>query len=369
MVLVARKNGCGPEGHIRDRRVNYQATPEMSARSSGRIDHFSNAFGSAGPLPQPCAIESRLSRALVEPQEQSFSSLATLPSNTLAIEAAERFAAGLQPFVALFGPSGWGKSHLLSSVAGQLGCRVSGPLSVFTATEWVLGIAQAEGATPLLLDNVQDLLPKPRLRHALREAISERVRVGHSTMVSFTSAKSGRALRALLPAPRVWHWATIQAPDAAERVTVVKHMAAAEHLMMSAPLTRLLASRLRGNGRTLIGALKRLKLYGADWHDSSMTLRACGILDMFFRDDSDWDLRETVYSACRPGAQGKDLAMYLMLREATLSEAHVAQFFGVQPSVAYQRASAFASAIAHSPELREEASVASARAVRSLFCD
>ena len=90
---------------------------------------------------------------------------------------------------------------------------------------------------------------------------------------------------------------------------------------------------------------------------------------MFFRDNSDWDLRETVFNACRPGALGMDLAMYLMLREAALSEAHVAQFFGVQPSVAYQRATALSAAIAKMPELREEAAATSARAVHSLFCD
>jgi len=188
-------------------------------------------------------------------------------------------------------------------------------------------------------------------------------------MLSFTSAKSARSLRILLPAPRTWTWACIQAPEPIERVLVLQHMAAAEHLAMSAPLTKLLASRLRGNGRTLMGALKRLKLYGADWQDSSLTLRACGILDMFFRDDSDWDLRETVFNACRPGQNGTDLAMYLMLREAALSEAHVAQFFGVQPTIAYQRASALSAAILQSPELREEAAAASARAVRSLFGD
>ena len=320
----------------------------------------------SAPTASP-AIEHRLSRALVDQPEVTFSSLANLPSNSQAIQSSERFAAGLQPFVALVGPSGWGKSHLLSSVSARLAQRSANAPAVFTATEWVLGIAQVDSDAPLLLDNVQDLLPKPRLRQALRAAIGDRVRAGQSTMLCFTTAKSGRSLRILLPAPRSWTWASIQAPEAAERVLVLQHMAQAEHLVMSEPLTRLLASRLRGNGRTLIGALKRLKLYGADWHDETLTLRACGILDMFFRDDSDWDLRETVFNACGKGVHGADLAMYLMLREAALSEAHVAQFFGVQPSVAYQRVSALSVALTKSQELREEAAIASNRAVLSLF--
>ncbi|MHB8637598.1 MAG: hypothetical protein ACYC96_14105 [Fimbriimonadaceae bacterium] len=348
--------------------MNYNISSEGPALRSTAVGHLagmpSTPSGSASP-----AIEHRLSRALVDQPEVTFSSLARLPSNAEAIRSAERFAVGEQPFVALVGPSGWGKSHLLLAASGRLAERASRAPVVFAATEWILGISHAESAAPLLLDNVQDLLPKPRLRQALRAAIADRVRAGHSTMLSFTTAKSGRSLRILLPEPRAWTWAAIRTPERAERVQVLQHMAAAEHLTMSAPLTRLLASRLRGNGRTLIGALKRLKLYGANWHDPALTLHACGILDMFFRDDSDWDLRETVFNACRPGAHGADLAMYLMLREAALSEAHVAQFFGVQPSVAYQRATALAAAISQSPELREEATAASTRAVHSLFGD
>jgi hypothetical protein len=258
---------------------------------------------------------------------------------------------------------------LLASVVNRLAQHREEPPQVLTATEWLLGISQAPAGAPLLLDNVQDLLPKPRLQAALRAAIDKRVRAGENTMLSFTTAKAGRSLRVLLPSPRSWVWAAIQAPQPSERVLVLRHMAAAEHLSLSEPLVRLLASRLRGNGRTLLGALKRLKLYGAEWQDSALTLRACGILDMFFRDNSDWDLCEAISNACRPSPFGADLAIYLMLREATLSEANVAQFFGMAPSAAYQRASFIANAMAQSPELSEEAVSASSRAVRSLFCD
>jgi hypothetical protein len=314
-------------------------------------------------------IEHRLSRALVDQHEITFSSLAHLSSNQAAIQAAERFASGQSKFAAIIGPSGWGKSHLLVSVANEFAQRDGLPPQLLMATEWLLGIAQARTGAPLLLDNVQDLLTKPRLQTALRAAITQRVQAGQSTLLSFTTAKAGRSLRVMLPSPRTWEWAYIQAPLPAERVLVLNHMAAAEHLTLSAPLVRLLASRLRGNGRTLLGALKRLKLYGADWHDASLTLRACGILDMFFRDNSDWDLCEAIFTACRQSQFGADLAIYLLLREASLSEAHVAQFFGVAPSAAYQRSTAVAAAMAQSPELCEEAAVASSRAVRSLFCD
>ncbi len=96
------------------------------------------------------AIENRLSRALVDQQEISFGSLAHVPSNMLAVQAAERFASGISNFVAIVGPSGWGKSHLLASVANRVAQREGSAPQVLTATEWLLGIAQSDSGRPAL---------------------------------------------------------------------------------------------------------------------------------------------------------------------------------------------------------------------------
>ena len=78
-----------------------------------------------------------------------------------------------------------------------------------------------------------------------------------------------------------------------------------------------------------------------------MTLRACGVLNPFFADNSGWDLREHIASCaqefpseCR-GMRSEDLAIFAMLRIALLAEADVAQFFQIVPAAVYTRAIRF----------------------------
>ena len=59
----------------------------------------------------------RLSEVLFETSRATFAAYAPLPSNVEAIDAALRFSAGHEILVALVGPSGWGKSHLLGAAA------------------------------------------------------------------------------------------------------------------------------------------------------------------------------------------------------------------------------------------------------------
>ncbi|MEA2553573.1 MAG: chromosomal replication initiator protein, partial [Fimbriimonadaceae bacterium] len=116
---------------------------------------------------------------------------------------------------------------------------------------------------------------------------------------------------------------------------------------VSHALANLLAYKMRGNGRTLVGALKRLRLYGPLWMDSRATLKACGILDPFFADNSAWDLKEQILRiSCQTEfrygrASGPDMAIFTMLREACLSEAEIARFLGIGPSEVYQRSAKF----------------------------
>ena len=65
------------------------------------------------------ASDNKLSNVLFERRVATFNSLAALPSNVEAIEAALMFSAGLNPFVAIVGPSGWGKSHLLGATSSR----------------------------------------------------------------------------------------------------------------------------------------------------------------------------------------------------------------------------------------------------------
>ena len=74
-----------------------------------------------------------------------------------------------------------------------------------------------------------------------------------------------------------------------------------------------------------------------------MTLRACGVLNPFFADNSSWDLRDHIASCAQEfpseclSIQWEDLAIFAMLRIALLAEADVAQYFQIKPAAAYTR--------------------------------
>ena len=290
----------------------------------------------------------KLSELLMSPKNRSFASLAALPSNVEAIEASLLFCAGYNPLVAIVGPSGWGKSHLLHAISYRLSLEAAGASDPLTVQEYLAAGARMEAGKALLLDDVQEVMGKPRQRLALRVALERRVRAARPVMLAFTYAKPTRQLKTFLPCSRDWTVLTIGEPQPAERVLLLNQMSAAEGLTLSPRLVRILAERMHGNGRTLAGALKRLRLSGASWVDATDTLRALGLLDPFFADNSSWDLRLKMLRIAEAArvqfarTPPTDLALYTMLHVAELSEADVARSAGINPGEAYQRASRFA---------------------------
>jgi len=288
----------------------------------------------------------RLSDVLFEPSARRFGTLAALPSNVQAIEAGLLFATGLHTFVAIVGPSGWGKSHLLDSVSYRLRQDTNSSPTMLPAIEW-LAQTRTDSHGPLLLDDVQDAVSRTRPRLQLQLALERRVRAGRPTILAFTAASVTRQLRGFLPSQRDWVISSIVEPQPTERLLVIDQMASLEGLTLSTALTKLLAFRMRGNGRTLAGALKRLRLHGTQWVDVQATLRACGILDPFFADSCDWDLKERIVRTSDEvgsrfsGVSLEDLAVYIMLRQACFPEADVARYFRIEASEVYIRAERF----------------------------
>lgn len=296
----------------------------------------------------------RLSEVLFERPRSTFASFAPLPSNVEAIEAALRFSAGHESLVALVGPSGWGKSHLLGAAALRMS-QSAPPVRLAPVEDHLRSGGVADLAGALLLDDCAEVLAKPKTRLMLRLLLERRVRAGRPTMLAFTLPRPTRALAGLLPLERSWVVPTLQAPAVQERATLIEQMAMAEGLALSPRLVRIVATRMHGNGRTLSGALKRLRLAGATWLDAGVTLRACGLLDPFFADNPGWDLKGGVARlADRNRARfGRvlpaDLAIYTMLRVAGLGEADVARTMGIEPSAVYLRATRFAAEVAVDP--------------------
>lgn len=312
----------------------------------------------------------RLSDVLFRSGTSGFQALAPLPSNVEAIEAAMAFASGNRPHVALFGPSGWGKSHLLHAAHDRL-LAVGHRPKLVVAAEWVSDASRHSSDEPLILDNLQDCLRQPRLKQVMRLELERRVRSGCPTLVAVTTQRIDRECRSLLPRTREWLVEMIQPPTVEERELVVRQMAFAENLVLSDALVAVLGARLGGDGRTLLGALKRLKLAGEHWSTGAATLRALGLLNPFFADQSSWDLREHIHRTVTRDAANTDVAAqpistYLMMKYAQLPEDQIALFYRQRPSDVYASAVALEDRREADPRLTAQVSRLAIRVVESL---
>lgn len=286
----------------------------------------------------------KLSEVLFD-ESTSATSLATLGSNYEAIEAGRLFSAGHESFLALVGPSGWGKSHLLDVLAKRMDFAESNLVRRWTASDYLHSPGKHNPALPLLLDDVQEILGRTKARIELRVVLERRVRAGRPTALSFTMDEPNRTLRSFLPNSRSWLIAKIREANAHERITLIERMGAAEGLYMSGALVKIIAHHMSGDGRTLAGALKRLRLSGHAWLDTRATLRALGVLDPYFADNPTWDLRMRIAKVGGQlldrlgGIEAFDLAVYTMLYEAGLAESGISGTLGLKPVEVYQRAS------------------------------
>lgn len=295
--------------------------------------------------------------ALHEPQIEAkrFDTIVPLPSNVQAVESALLFATGRTPFVALVGPSGCGKSHLVDAAAGAIrAVDRSSRAQVFNAKEWATVANRIDPLLPLLIDNAQEAVGQHRSRLQLQLTLERRVKAGRPTLLAFTMPRPTRALKSFLPNHHAWVIATIDPPDTQERMKLVAQMSRREGLHLSESLQWTLARHLHGSGRTLEGAFKRLKLQDSHWLDARASLRALGVLNPCFVDDSNWDLREAILEGAeraQPDETARELAVFVMLRVALLAEADVAHYFELVPSAVYTMATRFERRLATSPEL------------------
>lgn len=300
--------------------------------------------------------ENRLSDVLLPASSRSFECLATLPSNIHAVESSLLFSAGLQTFTLIHGPSGWGKSHLLKIASERLEKERGWIAEPVCAVDYVNQRGVLEATGPLILDNVQDVLSRPKLRLQFRLLIERRVRAGRPTLVGMTTSKVGRWVRATLPSPRVWNIATINEPSTSEKELVVRQIVLKEGLAINDQIIRVISRRVMGNGRSLVGAVKRLRLDQGRWLGAEATLHACGVLEPFFGDPPAWDLRDHISETADAFWTSEDriaMASYVMLQIAALPESTVAKYYKREQGEIYTLANRFQTRLRESQELSE----------------
>lgn len=290
--------------------------------------------------------KTRLTDALLQRASASFESFAALPSNVRAIEASLLFGSGLHPFVATIGPSGWGKSHLLRAACEVIE-RVNGQIvEVTSAMQWLSSQPRTDHSAPLVLDDVEDALSRPRARQQLRIAFERRVRSGRPTLASFTLPRTDRTLRTFLPFYREWQIAEVGEPSKSERELIIRQMASSIDLQVSSRIVHLIATKLPGNGRSILGCLQRLKLDQDRWSAPSDVARALGVLNPLLHDEFGWDGRDLVLECVRQAVSEceeidpdafLDVSAYVLSKSCSFGEKETGAILGLDPGSVYNR--------------------------------
>jgi hypothetical protein len=270
-----------------------------------------------------------------------------LPSNIRAIETAYQFTDGTVRFAAVFGPSGWGKSTLLAHTAQKFEARPECRLIHSSALDWLAAGGSAGEADVLILDDVQDACKTLRHRQRFRQAIERRVRLRRPTLLGFSQHRPDRVSRELLSPRRFWSTVSINEPSVDDRVRIILQLAGEEGLCIHPSIAQVAAIRLCGNGRSIRGALKRLRFAKADWSREEDLIPACGVLLPHLGGPDGWDLRDVLFEAVGDtlSQQGLDcpklrdrVFCWMAMNEMGLPEDEIAAFMKSAPSRVYRQA-------------------------------
>lgn len=269
--------------------------------------------------------------------------LVALPSNIVAIESAMRFCDGTLEQVALYGPSGWGKTNLLVDVAKKLSESERSHVQVQSAYEWAGSGIRLESATPLVLDDVQDVMLHPKIRHKFKQKLNLRLRTNRRTLLSISTTENPQCARLPLPCSQSWTVAQICSPTQEERSAITQQIATQCGLKISNNVATLISKHLNGNGRSILGALQRLRLIKSDWTQPQDVMLICGTLSPYLLGENGWDPRDQVHEAVNRIGAGSGttitktgLCAYFMLVEMGLGESEVATFLRLSPGRVYK---------------------------------
>ncbi|MFM9872195.1 MAG: hypothetical protein ACKVQS_01875 [Fimbriimonadaceae bacterium] len=172
-----------------------------------------------------------------------------------------------------------------------------------------------------------------------------RLRRNLPTMVC-TAGNFSSAIRLRVMTPgHEWHLAQILAPSPIERQCIAHQIALCEKIKLHQSIESLLATHLNGNGRSMRGAMLRLKLIRSDWLSNNDFAEACGILMPFLIGEDGWDPRDIVTDAVNhvflawpesPPISKRAALAYILNQLIRLSEEDVAGFLRISTGQVYR---------------------------------
>lgn len=268
----------------------------------------------------------------------SFKGFQALPSNHKALDLAERFAQGGEAFGVIEGAQGWGKSHLLAA-ARAAKSQDSPRVASASALNFSSPSAHMAEAQVLIVDDLHLAEARPRVRQSLAFVLERRRRLGLPTLC----AASNRC-PAELGLKRSWTRVNLGEPSSEERAIVLQKLCANENIQLPVEFAALAANWVGGDGGTLRGLARHLRLSGLSF-ENAHPVKLAGLLFCRYGPTSE-DLRDTILNAAAISAMKdqrrsrpytlQQLAVYLMRNEAHLPEGIVAEYFGIQGSSVFE---------------------------------
>ncbi len=271
-----------------------------------------------------------------------FVGFASLSSNQAALRLAQNFARGAAPFGFISGASGWGKSHLLKAAAET---------AAFDANVRLVSVNQAARISSLqtcdllVIDDVHLLKNHPRSIQKLSMEVERRVHANKPTLCSGEN-KNDLVVKQVLQSKRRWQCALLEEPTFEERLSILKAMAQNENMELSEDALRLVCRLIKGNGRSLQGALNRLRIaIGPDLRPH-LPIRIAGALCPFLTENEEFDLRAIVVDCVSQGLSlkvkrefpniSKSVSVQILRIHGKLPEPFVAQYFGLTSGETFQ---------------------------------
>lgn len=255
---------------------------------------------------------------------------AVLPSNIEAARLAGRLLRGECRFALIVGPGGTGKSHLLEAVAARAG------VAAVRAADLVHAKQPASNGL-LVVDDLEAIAGQSKAAIQARILVERRVRARRPIIAA--GAAAGRApITKFVPFSRVWRVASIEPPSGDERVALLNEMCANLGIALPPGAARLTSRTVTGDGRTLRGALTRLRVAAREELATASLVNIAGWLFPYAQASGGYDLRDIVFDAvCLAGGSGsrrltctelQSLAAYLLRVHAELPEGAIAEYFG-----------------------------------------